>query len=171
MGLRKRLPQDRAEGKPRDYPEVCLALLRVPWCIWTQSGCRTGMLQFSSVSLLACEFSCVSHLVRFLVCALPQARIAAPYQGLRAVSLFQSKAVFGFDRFIFVDCNFLSLLINTWGFLFLIQKGTPFPKDAVNCFGAVCFKKPQLLSGYGKYFNQFGVHEVCCWAGSGEAGS
>lgn len=30
VGLRKHLPQDKAEGKPRDYPEGCLALLRVP---------------------------------------------------------------------------------------------------------------------------------------------
>lgn len=30
VGLRKRLLQDEAEGKPRDYPKGCLALLRVP---------------------------------------------------------------------------------------------------------------------------------------------
>lgn len=53
---------------------------------------------------------CISHLVRLLVGALPQGRIAAPYQGLRAVSLLQSKALFSFDVFFFfVDCNFLPL--------------------------------------------------------------
>lgn len=65
------------------------------------------------------------------------------------------------------------MLINTQGFLFSVQKGASFPKGAVSCFGAVCFKKPHLLSRYGKYFNWFGVREVCCWAGTGpgEAGS
>lgn len=46
----------------------------------------------ASPCLLIFLSCCTLRLVRFLVCGLPQARIAAAYQGLRAVSLLESKA-------------------------------------------------------------------------------
>lgn len=91
VGLRKCSPQDEAEDKSRDCPEGCLALLMHLGPKWVQNW--DAAVPFCATSLRI-FFSCwVSPLVKFLVCALPQARISAAYQGLRAVSLLQSEAV------------------------------------------------------------------------------
>lgn len=91
VGLRKCSPQDEAEDKSRDCPEGCPALLMHLGPKWVQNW--DAAVPFCASSLRIFLSCCVSPLVKFLVCALSQARISAAFQGLRAVSLLQSEAV------------------------------------------------------------------------------
>lgn len=134
-GLVKHFPHDEAGCKPGGYPEGSLALSRVPWPTWTQSGCRTGMLRSPSVHLPACASSsvAVSYIFSdFWSVLFPEPGLPLPIKAWRQFLSWRARQLARVDGF-FCRLNLpSSVWVNTLGFLSSVQKWTPIPKDAVS---------------------------------------
>lgn len=140
--------------RARGLPEGCLALLRVPWCIWTQSGCITGILRSPPVHVPTCTSSslAVSYLLSDFWSVLSRKPgLLLPVRAWGQVLSWRARQLAGVDGFWRLNLP-SSMLANTRGFLPSVQKWTTLPKDAMSWVGAVCLKKPHLLSKYGKHF-------------------